>query len=470
MASQWDSFPPTYRAEEMRTLARWILTGRSGSVVGLPGCGRSNLLGFLCYRPEVLRAYLPPNAGPVALVPVDLNQLPSNDASAFYRVILRSFYWVRDYFDQDMQETAARLYRENWTVQDAFIVQSAFHELLFAFQARQTQVVLVLNRLDHFCQLAAPQVINTLRGLRDSFRETLCIIAGMLQEAAYLPDPEALGDVYELLDSHVCWVGAMAEADARWVIATATCKASAPPVESEIRALLALTGRFPALLKAIGPWWLDTVPKPPMPEWRAALAAQPIFQSRLTKVWNSLTHEEQFALAAVCEWQDRSVGAVEGSPVLREAARALTKDHANILLRLAAKGVCCRTEKTGWQILGELLADHIRRVGPSSRGRIRLDEPTDEIYQGLTPLRNLTPQEDKLLRFLLKYPYKLHTNEHLISEIWGGETISIGITAVNLQGLISDLREKVEATRSEPRYVINQPRRGYRFYPEGRPE
>src|SRR5512137_2688507 len=105
MASQWDSFPPTYRAAEMQTLARWILTGRSGSVVGLPGCGRGNLLGFLCYRPEALRAYLPPNAGPVALVPVDLNQLPSNDASVLYRVILRSFYWMRDYFDPAMQET-----------------------------------------------------------------------------------------------------------------------------------------------------------------------------------------------------------------------------------------------------------------------------------------------------------------------------------------------------------------------------
>ncbi len=31
----WQSFPPTYRAEEMQILARWILAGEGGSVVGL---------------------------------------------------------------------------------------------------------------------------------------------------------------------------------------------------------------------------------------------------------------------------------------------------------------------------------------------------------------------------------------------------------------------------------------------------
>jgi hypothetical protein len=369
-----------------------------------------------------------------------------------------------------MREIATRLYEENRTVQDPFVSQSALHELLFAFQARRTQVVLVLNRFDRFCQLAAPQVINTLRGLRDSFRETLSMMAGMLQEAAYLPDPEALGDVYELLDSHICWVGAMAEADARWVIAMATREASAPPAEAEIETLLALTGRFPALLKAIGPWWLDAVPKPPISEWRTLLAAEPIFESRLAKVWNSLTQEEQFALAAVCEWQDCLAGTEEGSASRREALGALTREHAHTLRRLAAKGVCCRTEEAGWQVLGELLTDYIRQAGPSSRGRIRLDEGTDEIYQGLTPLRNLTPQEEKLLRFLIKRPYKLHTREDLIGEVWEGAADRIGITPVHLQGLISGLRDKIEVVRSEPRYVINQPRRGYRFYPEGRPK
>ena len=166
----WEAFPQTYRADEIQTLARWIQAGESCSVVGLPGCGRSNLLDFLCHRPEVLRSYVPPEAEPVVLIPVDLNDLPASDPSTIYRVILRSFYWVRDRFDPSMIEAVTTIYLENRTSQDPFLSQRVLYELLFSFQAEQTQVVLVLNRFDRFCQIATPQTLNTLRGLRDSFK------------------------------------------------------------------------------------------------------------------------------------------------------------------------------------------------------------------------------------------------------------------------------------------------------------
>jgi hypothetical protein len=51
----------------------------SGAVVGLAGAGKSNLLGFLCGRPEVVRSYLAPPAS-VVLVPADLNNLPDGAA------------------------------------------------------------------------------------------------------------------------------------------------------------------------------------------------------------------------------------------------------------------------------------------------------------------------------------------------------------------------------------------------------
>ena len=125
----WKAYQPAYRAEQMKTLASWILAGQSGSVVGLAGAGKSNLLGFLCHRPEVLRSYLPPEAGPVALIPVDLNNLPSNTLATFYRVILRSFYEVRDRFDQTLQQTTTDLYLENRATRDSFLAQRALREL-----------------------------------------------------------------------------------------------------------------------------------------------------------------------------------------------------------------------------------------------------------------------------------------------------------------------------------------------------
>ncbi len=468
------NFPPTYRAEEMQILAGWILTGEGGSVVGLAGCGRSNLLYFLCQRPEALRAYLPPEAGPTALIPVDLNQLPATDPATLYRLMLRAFYWARARFEPQIQEAITALYLENRAVQDPFLTQSALYEVFFTFQEAQTRVVLVLNHFGLFCQVATPQMLNTLRSLRDTFKASLCFIVGMLQEIAYLPDPEALGDMYTLLDNHICWVGPMNESDARWVIATVTQTAPIPPSEAETQAILSLSGHFPVLLKAIGDWWLHQADKPPPDQWPALLAAERSFDYRLARIWNGLTQEEQFALAAVREWQER-VAQAQGkqSALVKEAAQRLNQNHALILLQLAAKGVCHQSE-AGWQTMGTLLADYIRRVGPSGRGKIRLDEQTEEIRQGLTPLPHLSPQEDKLLRFMLRQPYKRHTKTDLIDEVWSeDEAGQIGITANHLQKLVSDLRQKIEVRRSEPRYFvtwIGAPEGGYQFYPEGRPE
>ena len=45
---RWQTLPVTYRAREVKQIADWIAQGESGSVLGLPGVGRSTFLNFLC--------------------------------------------------------------------------------------------------------------------------------------------------------------------------------------------------------------------------------------------------------------------------------------------------------------------------------------------------------------------------------------------------------------------------------------
>ncbi len=98
-----------------------------------------------------------------------------------------------------------------------------------------------------------------------------------------------------------------------------------------------------------------------------------------------------------------------------------------------------------------------------------MDSETEEIYQGLSSLRDqLAPLEDKLLRYLIKYPNKLHPYSELIQAIWSEER-----SRNELFGLIKTLREKIEMNPSDPRYIINKkgnPEGSYQLYPEGRPD
>ncbi len=476
----WQTFPATYRAEVMAHLAGWIQAGESGSVIGLAGCGRSNLLNFLCHRPAVLPTYLPDKADPVALILVDLSHLPANDPATLYLVILREFYWLRERFPPPIQEAVVTLFEQFQATENAFLAQTALHELLFAFQAEAIQVVLILNHFDRFAEQATRQTLDTLRGLRDSFKDTVCFIAGMVHEAVYLPDPELLGDMlHTLLNRHICWVGPMSEADARHVIAQSTHTAPTPPTEAEIKHIIKLTGGFPALLQAAGFWWLEQRERPPLKTWAAHLLEKHNIRYWLERLWQGLTQEEQLALAAVWAGQQQVSRAKNKARKADDIHKQVEKEHGPILRRLAEKGVC-HHKKKGWHLLGELLERYIEQVGPSGKGRIWIDGVTRNIMQGETSLSPLPPQEDTLLRFFIEHPYKRHTYTTLIEVVWADEIIEgddgrnyVARGKEDLQPLVLKVRKKIEISSSEPRYIINwkgKPEGGYQFYPEGRPE
>ena len=468
----WEEYPATYRTKEMQTLARWIAFGESGSVVGLPGCGRSNLFGFLCNRPDIFCSYLPEQAKLTALIPVDLNDLPAVDLGTFYRVILRSFYRVFDQFDQELQEEIACQYRRLENEEDAFVSQSALQDLILLLQSRGMQVVLVLNNFDRFYETATPQMLNTLRGLRDRFRNTLCYIVGMFQEVAYLSEPEILGDMYELLDNYVLWVGSMNDQDARNLISQATHLASESPTEPDIVAMLALTGRFPALLRMTCHWWLNTKNKPDHSEWAAALLSYRPIQHRLTRIWTQLTQEEQYVLSEIQKIQLSPRKTADREARISESfLRKSTDLYQEILTRLVDKGVCCET-KNGWHICSELLAIYVAHAKGRGRGKIWLNEETDEIYQGDTIIEDLTELGRTVLTFLVNNPKTRHTKTDIIISCWPDDLRQEGVTDNSLYQVILAIRKAIEPNLSKPAYLINwrgKPEGGYQFFPEGRP-
>lgn len=450
----------------MQCLIQWIATRQSGSVIGLPGCGRSNLLDFLCTRPERLQTQQSITIDPVIVVPVNLQTLPATDIATFYRVLLRAFYYATPRFAPALQDVATHLYRENIKTQDPFLSQSALQELLSLFQESGVCVVLVLNHFDYFLQEATLKTVNTLRGLRDDFRHNLCIIAGMQQEVAYLPNPGLLGEMYELLDRNVCWVGAMADQDARDLVARATYVAPIPLKAAEIDAILQLAGNFPSLLQLVSQWWSYTLPPQPVGQWLSMLIEENNIRYRLAKMWQGLTQEEQFLLSEIQgmpSYAFEETTNVQNASILR---REILQHHELLLTRLVKKGVC-EQHKERWNIRGDLFRAYVKEIGGSARGRIWLDKETQEIYQGLVRIDGLPPLERKLLQHFLAQPYKPHGKEVLIAHIWGDKCGDM--VDNDLQQLVYRLRKKIDGT--PPQYIVTWKGHpsGYQFYPEGRP-
>ena len=75
----------------------------------------------------------------------------------------------------------------------------------------------------------------------------------------------------------------------------------------------------------------------------------------------------------------------------------------------------------------------------------------------------LTPTEYDILRVMVQHAGKVLTHQQLIHSIWGGEAVDNQEDAHLLRVNVSNLRRKLEADPSRPRYIVTEPGVGYRL-------
>ncbi|MGY0068012.1 response regulator [Streptomyces sp. QTS137] len=73
---------------------------------------------------------------------------------------------------------------------------------------------------------------------------------------------------------------------------------------------------------------------------------------------------------------------------------------------------------------------------------------------------HLTPTEWHLLEILVTHPDRLVTRKQLLHEVWG---VTLENKTNYLRVYMAQLRRKLEADPSRPRYLITEPGMGYRF-------
>lgn len=76
---------------------------------------------------------------------------------------------------------------------------------------------------------------------------------------------------------------------------------------------------------------------------------------------------------------------------------------------------------------------------------------------------HLTPKEYDLLVHFVRHAGKVLTHHRLLGAVWGGDYTEQG---EYLRVFVGQLRKKIEANPSSPRYILTEPWVGYRFNPE----
>ncbi|MCX4633424.1 MULTISPECIES: response regulator [Streptomyces] len=123
------------------------------------------------------------------------------------------------------------------------------------------------------------------------------------------------------------------------------------------------------------------------------------------------------------------------------------------------------------ELLARLRAAARRHEGPAASQADEVSVVTTEeftvdlvakkVQRGERSVR-LTPTEWHLLEILITHPGRLITQSQLLLEVWGP---TYGENTNYLRVYMAQLRRKLEADPSHPRYLITEPGMGYRFEP-----
>ena len=94
-------------------------------------------------------------------------------------------------------------------------------------------------------------------------------------------------------------------------------------------------------------------------------------------------------------------------------------------------------------------------------GDVTLDFRTYQATKAGMPL-DLTPREFRILRYFIDHAGEVVTREALLNHVWGYDSSAFTRT---VDTHMARLRQKVEATPSEPRHFLTVHRVGYKFVP-----
>lgn len=108
-----------------------------------------------------------------------------------------------------------------------------------------------------------------------------------------------------------------------------------------------------------------------------------------------------------------------------------------------------------------LEADQSAEVSVVTTDEFSIDLIAKKVHRGERTVR-LTPTEWHLLEILITHPGRLISQGQLLLEVWGP---TYGENTNYLRVYMAQLRRKLEADPSHPRYLITEPGMGYRFEP-----
>lgn len=426
-------YPEETREKEIKKIIEYIQSGRSAQLVGLPGVGKSIVMGLLSYNKKVRLKHLKELYKWYHFVYMDFSEVKKRD---FFDVI--KFIFIS--LSYSLSER--KLNDENKIVNDLFKDALGFKDELILFQAlkkavdylaieKEMTIVFLFDRFDQYAPFINENFFLNLKILRNRAKYRFSAVFSSNRPLEEVLEPALFSEFYEFMVGNTVYLDIYDKPGTNFRLSyleKTTGRKTSPSLKDE---LIKLTGGHGKLTKVSYEILLSE--KKLEVDLNSFLLNKTPIQGALREVWESLNPSEQKELTKNSDVDKNSYLLLSG---------LLTK-----------KGIAI-----------PLFQALLKTLKPEGDEKLEFIPDLNQIMQGSEDIsEKLSPSEFKLLKYLILNRARVCEKDEIIENVWKDSKTQEGVTDQALDQIIYRLRKKIELDPNNPTNIQTIKGRGYKL-------
>ncbi|MCL5434777.1 MAG: helix-turn-helix domain-containing protein [Patescibacteria group bacterium] len=440
-------YPEDTRFPEIEKILSFVKEGNSCQIIGVPGIGRSNLLGLLAYNRNVRLKHLGENQKWFHFVLLNFSEIrkkPLFDATKF--IFLGLLDSLRGRKMENEYDAVNKIFRESIELNDELILfQGLKRAIDFLAIEKELAIVFLLDRFEEYVPALTADFFANLRVLRNRAKYRFSVVFSATRPLEDIFEPIFFGDFYEFMAGKIVYLPILDKPGLDFRIAYLEKVTGKKIDKKTLGKVLSLTGGHGNLtrhcLEAIltinnQKSIIKNQPLASSSELGEFFLKQKPVRSALFGIWNCLNPFEQ-NLLTLLNFANQDISYLENVGLIdkNKLTIPLLKDYALEKNKLSAENE-----------------------------KIVFDQNSNEVKKGnLVISDKLTSSEFKLLKFFIVNAGKIIEREEIINAVWENMQSTAGVTNQALDQLIFRLRKKIENDPNTPNHIQTVKGRGFKF-------
>lgn len=430
-------YPATTRKKEIQGFIPFIEKGLFSQLVGLPGCGKSNILRLLSYNRDVRHENFGEYEKHLHFVYIDSSEVkgrPLTDLTKFILLSL-SFSLGERRLLEESKHINDLLKEALITPDEMLLFQALKRSLDYLLIEKKLTIHLLFDKFDSILPDITPQFFTNLRILRNHAKYRFACVFSLTRPLEETVDPALFADIHDLIAGNIIYVSLLDSVGMDFRLSYIEKAARNNVSSGNKEEIIRLTGGHAKLTKLSYEALVSE--SETVSDIKSFLLKRPTIQGALYELWSFLLPSEQVFL--------------KNSPSFERA-----QENFSYLVQVGL------LNENGLAI--PLLEDFITTVSVTSTDQISYNEEKNEIFLGENPISDkLSPSEFRLLKFMVQNKDRLVPKDEIISSVWGDQKSYEGVTDQALDQIFYRLRKKVEQDPANPRYILTIKGKGYKL-------